>query len=212
MRAALALVAVLLATPANAQNYGATPTVSAQRAGDGGRASASMDVRAPPSAVWAILSDCGQARRFMRDLVSCRVLDRGEGWDIREHRVRGFPLGPIMRNVSRITLEPNRRLAFRRVEGDWTRSEGEFGRRMAVNPDRRRARHARRVSDRRRVPRPDPRRHFPIASRLQRPQHTGRPSPRSRTRRGALGGRELTNSTCPARVFALSQACFVHHA
>jgi uncharacterized protein YndB with AHSA1/START domain len=126
MRAALILVAVLLATPANAQNYGATPTVSAQRAGDGARARASMDVRAPPSAVWSILSDCGQARRFMRDLVSCRVLDRGEGWDIREHRVRGFPLGPVMRNVSRITLEPNRRLAFRRVEGDWTRSEGEW--------------------------------------------------------------------------------------
>jgi uncharacterized protein YndB with AHSA1/START domain len=126
MHARLALVAVLLATPAYAQNYGATPTVSAQRAGEGGRASASMDVRAPPSAVWSILSDCGQARRFMRDLVSCRVLDRGEGWDIREHRVRGFPLGPVMRNVSRITLEPNRRLAFRRIEGDWTRSEGEW--------------------------------------------------------------------------------------
>ena len=126
MRAGLAFVVLLLAAPASAQSYGSAPVVSAQRAGDGGRASASMDVRAPPSAVWSILSDCGQARRFMRDLVSCRVLDRGEGWDIREHRVRGFPLGPIMRNVSRITLEPNRRLAFHRIEGDWTRSEGEW--------------------------------------------------------------------------------------
>jgi uncharacterized protein YndB with AHSA1/START domain len=126
MRIAALWLAIVFATPAAAQNYGAAPAVAAQRAGDGGRASASMDVRAPPSAVWAILSDCGQARRFMRDLVSCRVLDRGEGWDIREHRVRAFPLGPIMRNVSRITLEPNRRLAFRRLEGDWTRSEGEW--------------------------------------------------------------------------------------
>ena len=125
MRAALTFVVLLLAMPANAQNYRAAPAVSAQRAGDGGRASASMDVRAPPSAVWSILSDCGQARKFMRDLVSCRVLDRGDGWDIREHRVRGFPLG-VLRNVSRITLEPNRRLAFHRIEGDWTRSEGEW--------------------------------------------------------------------------------------
>src|SRR5215203_3826127 len=100
MRAGLVLAVLLLATPANAQSYGATPVVTAQRAGDGGRASASMDVRAPPTAVWSILSDCAQARRFMRDLVSCRVLDRGQGWDIREHRVRGFPLG-VLRNVSR---------------------------------------------------------------------------------------------------------------
>jgi uncharacterized protein YndB with AHSA1/START domain len=126
MRAAFALIVLLLSTPASAQSYGVAPVVSAQRAGDGGRASASMDVRAPPSAVWAILSDCAQARRFMRDLVSCRVLESGEGWDIREHRARGCAVCPVMRNVSRITLEPNRRLAFNRVEGDWTRSEGEW--------------------------------------------------------------------------------------
>lgn len=126
MRAVIAVILLLLSTPATAQSYGAAPVVSAHRAGDGGRASASMDVRAPPPAVWATLSDCAQARRFMRDLVSCRVLDRGEGWDIREHRVRACPVCPVMRNVSRITLEPNRRLAFNRVEGDWTRSEGEW--------------------------------------------------------------------------------------
>jgi uncharacterized protein YndB with AHSA1/START domain len=125
MRAVLCL-ALAFAVPAAAQDYDAAPAVSAQRSGDGGRASASMDVNAPPEAVWAVLSDCGQARRFMRDLISCRVIERGEGWDIREHRVRGWPLRPVMRNVSRITLEPNRRLAFRRIEGDWTRSEGEW--------------------------------------------------------------------------------------
>ena len=126
MDRSLAFALLLLAMPASAQSYGAAPVVSAQRVGDGGRASASMDVRAPPSAVWSILSDCGRARTFMRDLVSCRVLERGDGWDIREHRVRGFPLGPVMRNVSRITLEPNRRLAFHRLAGDWTRSDGEW--------------------------------------------------------------------------------------
>mgnify|MGYP003577257163 CR=1 FL=1 len=126
MRTGIAFALLLLATPASAQNYRAAPVVAAQRGGDGGRASASMDVPAPPSAVWSILSDCGRARSFMRDLVSCRVPDRGEGWDVREHRVRAFPLGAVMRNVSRITLEPNRRLAFHRLEGEWTRSEGEW--------------------------------------------------------------------------------------
>jgi uncharacterized protein YndB with AHSA1/START domain len=126
MRVIAILAALAWAPAAAAQKYDEPPVVSGERAGDGGRAHASMDVRAPPSAVWAVLSDCGQARRFMRDLISCRVLERGEGWDVREHRVRGWPLRPVMRNVSRITLEPNRRLAFHRIEGDWSRSEGEW--------------------------------------------------------------------------------------
>ncbi len=123
----IVFLAVLLAMPAAAaQSYDAAPAVTAHREGDGGVARASMDVRAPPEAVWAVLSDCGQARRFMPNLLSCRVLQRGDGWDVREHRVRGWPLKPVMRNVSRIDLEPNRRLSFHRVEGDWSRSEGEW--------------------------------------------------------------------------------------
>jgi uncharacterized protein YndB with AHSA1/START domain len=126
MRSLAFLAALLLAAPAAAQNNRAPPAVSAHRAGDGGEAQASMDVQAPPAVVWSVLSDCGQARRFMRDLISCRVLDHGQGWDVREHRVHGWILKPVMRNVSRITLEPNHRLAFHRIEGDWTRSEGEW--------------------------------------------------------------------------------------
>lgn len=127
MRLLLMLAAVLaVATPAAAQNYHAPPAVSGQREGNGGVARASMDVDAPPSAVWAVLSDCDHAQRFMPDLISCRTLDRGPGWDVREHRVHGWLFRPVMTNVSRITLEPNRRLAFHRMRGDWTRSEGEW--------------------------------------------------------------------------------------
>src|SRR5262249_47194113 len=123
----LVLLAVLAASPmAHAQAYDAPPEVSARREGDGGVAHASMDVRAAPAAVWAVLSDCAQARRFMEHLLSWRALERAEGWDVREPRVRGWPLRPVMRNVSRIELEPNRRLSFHRVEGDWTRSDGEW--------------------------------------------------------------------------------------
>jgi uncharacterized protein YndB with AHSA1/START domain len=126
MRTWLLAAALMVATPVAAQNYDAAPVVTAQRDGDGGLARASMDVQAPPAIVWSILSDCGQARKFMRNLISCRVLQQGDGWDVREHRSRGWPLHPVMRNVSRITLEPNRRLSFRLVEGDWTRSDGEW--------------------------------------------------------------------------------------
>jgi uncharacterized protein YndB with AHSA1/START domain len=126
MRVLAFLAALLFAPFAAAQNYEAAPLVSAHRDGIGGVAEASMDVNAPPGAVWSVLSDCGQAQTFMRRLISCRVLERGDGWDVREHRSRGWVLKPVMRNVSRITLEPNRRLSFRLIEGDWTRADGEW--------------------------------------------------------------------------------------
>lgn len=127
MRLGLLLAAALLAAPAYAQDYTATPVVTGQRLGDdGGAARATMDVRAPPAAVWAVLADCPNAKRYMRRLISCRVLDRGAGWEVREHRVRGGPFRSVLRNVSRIALDPHRRLSFRRIEGDWSRSEGEW--------------------------------------------------------------------------------------
>lgn len=127
MRLVLAFLALMLMSPsALAQDYAAAPVVDARRVGDGGEARASMDVDAPPSVVWSILSDCGQARKFMRNLLSCRVLQRGDGWDVREHRSRSWLLMPTLRNVSRITLEPNRRLSFHLIEGDWSRSDGEW--------------------------------------------------------------------------------------
>lgn len=126
MRLCLVLIALWLASPAAAQDYDAAPIVSAQRVGDGAHATASMDVDAPPAAVWDILSDCEHAQRYIRELISCRVMDSGAGWDVREHRLRGWPLKPVLRSVSRVTLEPNRRIAFRRVSGDWSRSDGEW--------------------------------------------------------------------------------------
>jgi uncharacterized protein YndB with AHSA1/START domain len=126
MRSILVLAALSVAPCASAQNYDAAPIVTAQRVGEGGEARATMDVEASPAAVWAVLSDCGQARRFMRNLLSCRVIESGNGWDVREHRSRGWPPGRVMRNVSRVNLEPNRRLSFHLMEGDWTRSDGEW--------------------------------------------------------------------------------------
>ncbi|HYD87641.1 MAG TPA: SRPBCC family protein [Vitreimonas sp.] len=127
MRRLLFALALFLAPPATAQDYRAPPTVSVQRESDGGGvARASMDIAAPPEAVFIVLSDCAHAQRYMPELISCRVLERGPGWELREHRVRGWLLRPVLRNVARVDLEPNHRLSFRRVEGDWTRSDGEW--------------------------------------------------------------------------------------
>src|SRR5689334_19654112 len=95
----LACLVACLALPAVAANYDAAPTVTAQRSGNGGEARASLDIHAPPARVWAVLSDCPHARVFMRDLISCRVLQRGRNWELREHRIRGWLLRPVMRNV-----------------------------------------------------------------------------------------------------------------
>jgi uncharacterized protein YndB with AHSA1/START domain len=127
MRHVLASLALaLLASPAFAANYNALPVVTAHRAGNGGEARASVDIHAPPARVWSVLSDCAHARGFMRDLFSCRVIQRGRGWEVREHRIHGWLLHPVMRNVLRVTLTPNRRLAFHRISGDWARSDGEW--------------------------------------------------------------------------------------
>lgn len=122
--AVLVILALFVSSPAGAADHAAPPQVNAHRAGNGGAASASVDIHAPPARVWAVLSNCAHARRFMRDLISCRVLQHGTGWQIREHRIHGWLLHPVMRNVLHVTLRPNRELAFHRVSGDWARSQG----------------------------------------------------------------------------------------
>jgi uncharacterized protein YndB with AHSA1/START domain len=125
-RILIAFALVSLARPTFAQDYSGAPVVAAHRAGNGGEAHASVDIHAPPARVWSVLSDCARAHRFMRDLISCRVLHRGSGWEVREHRIHGWLLHPVMRNVLRISLTPNRRLGFHRISGDWARSEGAW--------------------------------------------------------------------------------------
>ncbi|WP_411288779.1 SRPBCC family protein [Phenylobacterium sp.] len=117
----------LAALTAHAQAYDAVPKVQAEATG-GSTASVSalMDVAAPPAVVWATLTDCANATRFMPKLISCKILETGSGWEIREHRLKGGLFKSEMRNVFRADLDPPRRLSFRRVAGDWKRSDGEW--------------------------------------------------------------------------------------
>jgi len=125
---AAALVTCALGVqPALAAAYQAAPTVAARATSDAAASVESqMDVAAPPKVVWATLVDCANATRFMPKLISCKILQKGPGdrWEVREHVLKGNMLKPKMRNVFRADFSPPHRLAFRRVAGDWKRSEG----------------------------------------------------------------------------------------
>ena len=95
---------------------------------DAAAVSAVADITAAPQAVWAVMTDCDRAPRFVPDLVSCRVLERDPSgaWDVREHIIDWTWLLPNIRNVFRSDYEPPHRLRFKRVDGDLRLSEGEW--------------------------------------------------------------------------------------
>lgn len=131
MRPTLPIVAILISAgaAAAAAGYDAAPVVSAEaEGGSGGVVRAVFDIDAPPSVVWATLTDCAGATRFMPKLISCRIVQRDPAgrWEIREHRLRGGALKPVMRNVFRADFQPGREIAFHRVDGDWKRSDGAW--------------------------------------------------------------------------------------
>jgi hypothetical protein len=127
----LALLFLALgAIPARAQGYDAAPVVSvAAESGSAGVVHAALDVAAPPRVVWAVLTDCADAPSHMPGLLSCKILERGPGdaWQVREHRLKGPFIHPVMRNVFRLEMKPYDSLSFRRVAGDWKRSDGAWG-------------------------------------------------------------------------------------
>ena len=124
MRSLLAVALLLGAAPASAADFNADPVVSVRTEGDGGAASASLDIAAPPSAVWAALTDCAGAPRYMPGLISCQVVKKGQGWEVREQKIKG--LFRPMTNVFRADMDPPSRFRFHRIGGDWKRSEGEW--------------------------------------------------------------------------------------
>ncbi len=92
------------------------------------RVTASIDILASPSAVYAVMIDCYHALRIVRGLESCRVIDKsGDGkWDVREHIISTSVFLPRVRNVFRSDYEQNLRIRFHRIDGDLRVSEGEW--------------------------------------------------------------------------------------
>ncbi len=88
-----------------------------------------IEIAAPPSVVWDVLSECARAGEFMPNLRQCRILESGPGldWDIREHRVASWAsFLPDLRSVFRSEYEPGRRIVFRGLDGDLAHFDGEW--------------------------------------------------------------------------------------
>ena len=85
-----------------------------------GLVEATVDIAAPPSAVWDVMLDCERSKRMIPSLKTCRVMSQTADarWDVREHVVQWiWPLPPV-RSVFRSEYTPFRQIAFELVEGD----------------------------------------------------------------------------------------------
>jgi uncharacterized membrane protein len=89
---------------------------------------ASIDIAAPPLAVWGVITDCARQPQIVPNLESCRIVqhDPGGHWDIREHVINWAALLPKLRTVVRTSYEIGHRMLFKRVDGDMRVSQGEW--------------------------------------------------------------------------------------
>lgn len=93
-----------------------------------GRAFAAVDIPAPPSAVFAALTDCSRAKRYVKSLVSCRALKRDPAglWEVRETMVRVSIALPDFRAVARLDFIPGQQIRFKQTEGSFDYAEGQW--------------------------------------------------------------------------------------
>lgn len=93
-----------------------------------GRAFAAIDIPAPPAAVFAALTDCARAKRYVKSLASCRALKRDPAglWEVRETLVRVSVALPEFRAVARLDLIPSKQIRFKQTEGSFDYAEGQW--------------------------------------------------------------------------------------
>ncbi len=96
--------------------------------GDATKIHAAIDIAAPATAIWSIMTDCSRALRFVPGLESCRVIKRDPAgrWDIREHQIAWMWFLPRVHSVFRSDYDPPARLRFRRIAGTLARNDGEW--------------------------------------------------------------------------------------
>jgi carbon monoxide dehydrogenase subunit G len=129
LAAAGAACAADLPERAQAQLARGRPFVEVSPGADGssGVILAAIDVAAPQSVVWNVMTDCELAPKMVANLKSCRVLDRDpQGrWDVREE-VSKMTFAPSVRTVYREDFDPPRSMAFHRTGGDLNVFEGDW--------------------------------------------------------------------------------------
>ena len=88
---------------------------------------ASIEIAAAPRIVFGVITDCGRASKFVPNLESCRVLQKDPKghWEVRE-TILNIMMLPRIRAVSRSEIEPPKRFAFHKVDGDMRISEGAW--------------------------------------------------------------------------------------
>ena len=89
---------------------------------------AAVDIPAPPSTVWAVMTDCRLLGRMIADLESCTVLDgdQRQGWDIRDQFSRGNMFLPDIHNVVRSEYTPYSLIRFQKAGGNLKIESGEW--------------------------------------------------------------------------------------
>jgi carbon monoxide dehydrogenase subunit G len=89
---------------------------------------ASIDIEARPETVWAVITDCGRAPKFVPNMESCRIVERGpkDRWQVRE-TVLNITLLPRIRSLSRLEFGKDRRISFKKAgDSDMRIAEGEW--------------------------------------------------------------------------------------
>jgi carbon monoxide dehydrogenase subunit G len=125
--AALVLLAALsLPVTAAAQTEPAV-TIGHDEARDAMTIHASIDIPAPPAIVWAVITDCGRAPKYVPNMESCRIVEREpkDRWQVRE-TVHNVMLLPRIRSLSRLEFDNGRRMSFKKAGGDMRIAEGEW--------------------------------------------------------------------------------------
>jgi ribosome-associated toxin RatA of RatAB toxin-antitoxin module len=94
---------------------------------------------APAERIWDVMVDCEGAPEFVPGLRECTVVERGDGWEVLQHRVRISSLLPQVTYRFRATYRRPERIDFVRIRGDlkamegsWTLVPVEDGRRTVV--------------------------------------------------------------------------------
>lgn len=110
------------------ESGGVALEVHAEPGGRGGAVRAMIDIAAPPQTVWDTILDCERAARMTPSVKRCTVLERDAAGriELREHVVKWGFLLPALHSVSRLTLEPFRRIGFRCEGGDIKDCEGQW--------------------------------------------------------------------------------------
>ena len=89
---------------------------------------AAVLIRAPPEAIWKVMTDCAQTVLFVPGLKRCRRLEAAPDgrWEDIEHEIRYSWYLPTVVYVFRADYDRPRRIDFHRIRGDLKREEGTW--------------------------------------------------------------------------------------